>query len=178
MRTFSGIQTPTPLPESIARNHRHMHLPARLAVTIGSFALVLGGSMTAAHAESVTSDVVGHLYVNDNTAGMNTVAGFDRHADGSLSPIKGSPFAAGGAGTGAGIGSQGALQPSSDGRFLLVADAASGQISVLRIRRDGSLRRVDDSPVASGGSSPVSIAVHDDLVFVDRDGDRKSTRLN
>ena len=78
-----------------------MHLPARLAVTIGSFALVLGGSMTAAHAESVTSDVVGHLYVNDNTAGMNTVAGFDRHADGSLSPIEGSPFAAGGAGTGA-----------------------------------------------------------------------------
>src|SRR6266852_8660757 len=96
MRTFSGIQTPPPLPESIARNHRHiMHLPARLAVTIGSLALVLGGSMTAAQAESVTSDVVGHLYVNDNTAGMNTVAGFDRHTDGSLSPIEGSPFAAG-----------------------------------------------------------------------------------
>ena len=50
-----------------------MHLPARVAVTIGSFALVLGGSMTAAHAQSVGSDVVGHLYVNDNTASMNTV---------------------------------------------------------------------------------------------------------
>jgi len=147
-----------------------MHLPTRVAVTIGSFALVLGGSMTAAHAESVTSDVVGHLYVNDNTAGMNTVAGFDRHADGSLSPIAGSPFAAGGAGTGAGIGSQGALQASSDGRFLLVADAGSSQVSVLRIRDDGSLRRVEDSPVASGGTSPVTIAVHDDLVFVGNSG--------
>src|SRR5579859_5657282 len=165
MRTFSGIQTPTPL-----RNHRHMHLPARLAVTIGSFALVLGGSMTAAHAESVTSDVVGHLYVNDNTAGMNTVAGFDRHADGSLSPIEGSPFAAGGAGTGAGIGSQGALQMSSDGRYLLVADAGSSQVSVLRILGDGSLLRVGGSPVSSGGSTPVTIAVHDNLVFVGNGG--------
>ena len=51
-----------------------MHLPARVAVTIGSFALVLGGSMTAAHAQSVGSDVVGHLYVNDNTASMNNHA--------------------------------------------------------------------------------------------------------
>src|SRR5207237_5378048 len=120
----------------------------------------------AAHAESTHPDVVGHLYVNDNTAGMNTVAGFDRHADGSLSPIAGSPFAAGGAGTGAGIGSQGALQASSDGRFLLVADAGSSQISVLRIRKDGSLRRGGDSPVSSGGSTPASIAVHAALVFV------------
>src|SRR6266567_7760541 len=92
-----------------------MHLPTRVAVTIGSFALVLGGSMTAAHAQSVSSDVVGHLYVNDNTAGMNTVAGFDRHADGSLSPIAGSPFAAGGAGTGADVGSQVRSRPRATG---------------------------------------------------------------
>ena len=37
------------------------------------------------------SFVVGHAYVNDNTATANTVAGFDRHADGSLTPIPGSP---------------------------------------------------------------------------------------
>ena len=49
--------------------------------------------------------VVGHTYVNDNSAGANTVAGFDRHADGSLTPIPGSPFSAGGAGLGHGLGS-------------------------------------------------------------------------
>ena len=38
----------------------------------------------AAGGVSAASDVVGQLYVNDNTAGVNTVAGFDRHADGSL----------------------------------------------------------------------------------------------
>ena len=147
-----------------------MHLPARAAAAIGSLALILGGSFSAAQAEPLNSDVVGHLYVNDNTAGINTVAGFDRHPDGSLTPIAGSPFVAGGAGTGQGVGSQGALQTSSDGRYLLVADAGSGQISVLRIRHDGSLSQVEDSPVSSGGSTPVTIAVHDDLVFVGNSG--------
>jgi len=47
--------------------------------------------------------------------------------------VPGSPFAAGGAGTGTGIGSQGALQISSDGRYLLAVDAGSNEISVLRI---------------------------------------------
>jgi 6-phosphogluconolactonase len=158
-----------------------MHLPARIAAAIGSLALIFGGSFSAAQAEPLSSDVVGHLYVNDNTAGVNTVAGFDRHPDGSLTPIAGSPFVAGGAGTGQGIGSQGALQISSDGRYLLVADAGSGQISVLRIRHDGSLRQVEDSPVSSGGSTPVTIAVHDDLVFVGNSGaisDYTGFRLN
>ncbi|HEY8802279.1 MAG TPA: 3-carboxymuconate cyclase, partial [Candidatus Dormibacteraeota bacterium] len=75
----------------------------------------------------------GHVYVNDNTAGVNTIGAFDRHADGSLTPIAGSPFAAGGQGTGTAVGSQGALQLSSDGRYLLAVDAGSNQISVLRV---------------------------------------------
>jgi hypothetical protein len=106
-----------------------MHLPARVAAVIGSLALILGGSFNAAQAEPLKSDIVGHLYVNDNTAGVNSIAGFNRHPDGSLTPIAGSPFVAGGAGTGQGIGSQSALQVSSDGRYLLVVDAGSGQIS-------------------------------------------------
>ena len=81
--------------------------------------------------------MVGQVYVNDNTAGVNTVAGFDRHADGSLTPISGSPFAIGGAGTGHGVASQGSLQLSADGRYLLAVDAGSNQISVLRIKPHG-----------------------------------------
>jgi 6-phosphogluconolactonase (cycloisomerase 2 family) len=106
------------------------------------------------------------VYVNDNTTGANTIGAFDRHADGTLTPEPGSPFAAGGAGTGAGLASQGALQISPDGRFLIAADAGSNQISVLRIRRDGSLRLVRDGVVSSGGVLPVSVAVHGHLVYV------------
>ena len=111
------------------------------------------------------SPVLGHVYVNDNMPGENTIAGFDRHADGSLTPAPGSPFAAGGAGTGSGLASQGAVQLSPDGRFVIAVDAGSNQISVLRIEPDGSLRLSRDA-VASGGELPVSLAVHDDFVYV------------
>jgi len=78
-------------------------------------ALAAGLSITTA---SANEDVVGHVYVNDNTAGANTIAGFDRHSDGSLTPIEGSPFNAGGQGTGTIVGSQGALQSSGDAQRL------------------------------------------------------------
>lgn len=147
-----------------------MHLLERTATTVVLLLLAAGGSFTAAHGAPDHSAVAGHLYVDDNTAGANSIAGFDRHADGSLTPMRGSPFAAGGAGTGKGIGSQGALQLSSDGKYLLAADAGSGQISVLRIRPDGRLHPVEDSPVPSGGTTPVTIAIHGDLVYVGNSG--------
>jgi 6-phosphogluconolactonase (cycloisomerase 2 family) len=123
----------------------------------------------AAHRGNLAA-IVGQVYVNDNTAPENTIAGFNRHADGSLTPISGSPFPAGGVGTGAGIGSQGALQESADGRYLLAVDAGSNQISVLRVRPDGSLKSVEGSPVFSGGVEPASIAVHGSLVYVANSG--------
>lgn len=118
---------------------------------------LVGGTAAAGPPPEVT--IVGHVYVNDNAAGSNTVAGYDRHADGSLTPMPGSPFPAGGAGTGSGLGSQGAIQLSPDGRFLLAVDAGSNQISVLRLTRRGVPEPVGD-PVASGGVQPVSIAVN------------------
>jgi 6-phosphogluconolactonase len=128
------------------------------------------------------SPVAGHVYVNDNTAGTNTIGAFDRHADGTLTPEAGSPFAAGGAGTGAGLASQGALQISPDGRFLIAADAGSNQISVLRIKDNGSLGLVRGGVVSSGGVLPVSVAIHDDLVYVANSGNGGSNytgfRLN
>jgi 6-phosphogluconolactonase (cycloisomerase 2 family) len=149
--------------------------PARLSalLTFALTAAALAPGAASAAPDPVghhASFVVGHIYVNDNTAGENTIAAFDRHADGTLTPIPGSPFAAGGAGTGAGIGSQGALQQSADGRYLLAVDAGSGEISVLRIRPDGGLRPVSGGPVSSGGPEPVSIAVSGGLVYVANGG--------
>jgi hypothetical protein len=130
-------------------------------------ALAAGLTLTV----SAAPDVAGHVYVNDNTAGTNTIAGFDRHSDGSLTPIPGSPFDSGGQGTGIVVGSQGALQSSGDGRYLLAVDAGSNQVSVLRIRPDGALRRVG-RPVSSGGVEPISIAVNGNLVYVANEGDK------
>jgi 6-phosphogluconolactonase len=131
-----------------------------LAATIGLF----GGAAVAG--ASTASPVVGYTYVNDNTAGANTIAGFDRHADGSLTPIPGSPFTIGGAGLGAGLGSQGAIQVTQGGRYLLAVDAGSNQISVLRVSAGGVPVQVGQ-PVSSGGVEPVSVAISSHgLVYV------------
>jgi len=148
-----------------------MRVRTRLAAVITSLSLAVVAAATAAAMASASSDVVGHLYVNANTPGTNTIAAFHRHADGSLTPMHGSPFPAGGAGTGTGIGSQGALQITSDGKYLLAVDAGSNQISVLRMENDGELNRVGGGPVSSGGIKPVSIAVHGRLVYVANAGD-------
>jgi 6-phosphogluconolactonase len=137
----------------------------RVPVALG---VIAAGAVVAvpgvASASSYPSAVTGHVYLDDNTAGANTVAAFDRHANGSLTPVPGSPFAAGGAGTGAGLASEGAVQVAGGGRFLLAADAGSDQVSVLGIAPDGALRLA--GVVSSGGALPVSIAVHGSLVYV------------
>jgi hypothetical protein len=139
-----------------------------VAVAIGLTSLLSAVTATAAPAH--LSPVVGHSYVDDNTAGANTIAAFDRHADGSLTPTAGSPFAIGGAGLGSGLGSQGAIQASPDGRFLLAVDAGSNQISVLRLSSHGAPDLVG-KPVSSGGVRPVSIAIsRTGLVYVANTG--------
>ncbi len=152
--------------------------PAMLAALATAGVMVSSGSAYAAPHSHFSghhaSYVVGHAYVNDNTDTSNTVAGFDRHADGSLTPIPGSPFTAGGAGLGAGLASQGAIQLSSDGRYLLAVDAKSNQISVLRLGYNGVPKLVG-APVPSGGSEPLSVAVSGDLVYVANAG---STETN
>jgi 6-phosphogluconolactonase len=146
-----------------------MRLNKGIVMGAGLCALVMTASPGVAAASALRGG--GHVYVNDNTAGTNTIAAFTRQADGTLTPLVGSPFSAGGAGTGKVTSSQGSLQVTADGRYLLAADAGSNQISVLRIRPDGTLRSVDGSPVSSDGIKPVSIAVHGNVVYAANEGD-------
>ena len=145
-----------------------MNVFSRISILAGVMALAITGVAVTAQPSYAANHVVGHVYINNNTATSNTVSALNRYANGSLSPVPGSPFAAGGAGTGSIIGSQGAIQIA--GRFLLAVDAGSNQISVLRIRPDGGLSPVKGSPFSSNGDSPVSIAVAGRLVFVANSG--------
>src|SRR5580700_10636085 len=96
-----------------------------------------------------TPPVVGYVYVNDNTTGVNTIAGFARHADASLTPLAGSPFAAGGTGSGVSLASQGAIQITQDNKFIVAADAGSNQVSVLRVENEGRLKLLPGGVVSS-----------------------------
>jgi len=136
-----------------------------LAATISLY-----GAATANAASPTAAPVVGYTYIDGNTATANTIDGYARHADGSLTALPGSPFAAGGAGLGSGLASQGAIQVTSDGRYLLAVDAGSNQISVLRLTA-GGVPVLVGQPVPSGGNTPVSIAISPSgLVYVANQG--------
>jgi hypothetical protein len=60
-----------------------------------AFSLLAAGAVLAApavaSASPYPSPVTGHVYLDDNTAGSNTIAAFSRHANGTLTPLPGSP---------------------------------------------------------------------------------------
>jgi 6-phosphogluconolactonase (cycloisomerase 2 family) len=151
-----------------------MRLLSHMSLSLAVLAVVLAGPANASAHDRTAHGVAGHstgyVYLDNNTAGTNTISGFGRSANGALTALPGSPFVAGGSGLGAGIASQGAIRTADDGRYLLAADAGSNQISVLRIGADGSLTPVPGSPFASGGVEPDSIAVNNGLVYVSDTG--------
>ena len=156
--------------------HRATGIPRhRLVSALSGCALVIISALAflppQVFAESASRKPAGFVYVNNNTA-SNTVEALARANDGSLTPLAGSPFSAGGSGLGTdGLGSQGGATLSGDGKLLFVVDAGSNQISVLRVRDDGSLDPVAGSPFPSNGVRPVSVAVTDRFVFVANTGD-------
>jgi 6-phosphogluconolactonase len=150
-----------------------VRLLSRMSLSFALLGLALvGPAVGSASADSGQGSYQGpdHVYLDGNTAGANTIAGYVRNADGSLTALPGSPFHAGGSGLGEGIGSQGAIQVADHGRYLLAVDAGSNQISVLQIGWDGSLTPVPGSPFASNGVEPNSIAVSGHLVYVENTG--------
>jgi 6-phosphogluconolactonase len=104
---------------------------------------------------------VGAVFTLSNSAAGNAVIAFSRSADGSLTPA--GSFATLGNGTGAGLGSQGALALSNDGQFLFAVNAASNSVTSFAV--DGTnLTRINT--VASGGTLPISLTTHGDLLYV------------
>ena len=101
------------------------------------------------------------VYTITNQVGGNAVAVFARAADGTLTPA--GSFSTGGAGTGAGLGSQGAVTLSNDGRLLFTVNAGSNDVSVFRVDPQG-LSLLSRTP--SGGTLPTSVTVSRNVVYV------------
>jgi 6-phosphogluconolactonase len=119
------------------------------------------GAIPGSPALSRGGSDVGAVFTLSNSAAGNAVIAFGRSADGSLTPA--GSFATLGNGTGAGLGSQGAVALSEDGRFLFAVNAASNTITSFAV--DGtSLSRINTA--ASGGTLPISLTTHGDLLYV------------
>jgi 6-phosphogluconolactonase len=106
------------------------------------------------------------VFVMGNAANKNEVLAFRRRSDGSLAHA--GSFPTGGQGAGAGLGSQGSVVLDESGDWLFVVNAGSDEISAFEVMPDYLVLR---DIVPSGGDRPVSITVHDDVLYVLNAGD-------
>lgn len=137
-----------------------MHRLTTLAV-----AAALGVALLVLAAPAMASGGGGAVYTLTNAASGNAVAIFDRAADGSLTPDGTVPT--GGLGTGAGLGSQGAI--ALDRGRLFAVNAGDDTVSMLRAGHRGRVWLEDVAP--SGGAGPISVTAHGRLVYVVNAGD-------
>ena len=135
-------------------------------------ALVLAGcteELNAPSDEGFASDAAfgvgggapGTVFAMTNAAAGNEVWAFGRSANGTLS----SPavYSTGGDGSGAGLGSQGALVLSEAHRWLLAVNAGSDEVSVFSVGAGGlTLTDVE----GSGGDMPISVTLNGSIVYV------------
>jgi 6-phosphogluconolactonase len=135
-----------------------MHHGVLAAVTVTAALFTIAGPGTVA----ASSDHQGTVYIETNAASGNAVAAYRRHADGTLTWS--ADYPTGGQGTGAGLASQGSIALSADGRTLLAVNAGSNDVSAFAVGRDGDLELV--SRASAGGTDPISVTIHDDLVYV------------
>jgi 6-phosphogluconolactonase (cycloisomerase 2 family) len=105
------------------------------------------------------------IYTETNAASGNEILVFTR-SDGRF--VQSAHVATHGTGTGGGLGNQGALALSENGRRLYAINAGSNDISVFAAR-GGALAFLQRIP--SGGTQPVSLAVHGNLLYALNAGD-------
>ncbi len=152
---------------------RHLRWFFSVALLSIASLLVLGAcdNSTTEPTDQVASNV---LYIVSNVpmTGQNSVLGYRRAADGTLTALPGSPFLTGGAGTanpGQILGPDDVdfpLAVNANHRRLFAVNPGSNTIAVFDIQSDGGLIPVAGSPFPSGGINPVSVAVKGNQLFV------------
>jgi DNA-binding beta-propeller fold protein YncE len=150
-------------------------VPIRLkpAIVAGAAVAALAGFATPAFASTAPAPSVGHfgashaVFVQTDSTSGNRVVAYHRAAHGALSPA--GSYATDGLGgilSGSVVdhtASQGSLTYDPWHSLLYAVNAGSNTVSVFAVAGDHlALRQV----LSSGGTFPVSVAVHGDLVYV------------
>lgn len=129
----------------------------KMYLRVMALVLALSGGLIG----NVFADQRGQMvYTLSNASSGNAVLAFEQRGD-TLIPA--GSFPTQGTGSGGGLGNQGAIVLSDDGETLLAVNAGSDDVSVFRVHANG-LTLADK--VSSGGVRPISIAVHEDWVYV------------
>jgi 6-phosphogluconolactonase len=102
-----------------------------------------------------------HVFTSTNAVAGNELLVYSVPRSGALTLE--ARLATQGQGTGTGLGNQGAVTLSGNGRFVFVVNALSNSVSTFAVRRNGLELR---STVDSGGQRPISVTEHDGVVYV------------
>jgi 6-phosphogluconolactonase (cycloisomerase 2 family) len=149
---------------------QHTSFSRRRSFKLLGVALALVGSLPvtlSAHAmgdeghEGHDSLRSGKVFSSSNSSSGNELLVFEPGDDGMLHVV--ARVATQGQGTGGGLGSQGAVTLSRDGRHVFVVNAVSNTVSTFAVREHELVLR---SVVNSGGQHPVSVTEHDGMVVV------------
>ncbi|CAN5819816.1 hypothetical protein BH11PSE8_BH11PSE8_41520 [soil metagenome] len=136
------------------------HSRRRFAFLLAALSLALAAAVPAfAHEENSFRE--GKVFTSTNATGGNELLVFAPARGGDLALIE--RLATSGQGTGAALGSQGAVTLSTDGRHAFVVNAASSTVSTFTIRHNGLALT---SVVDSGGLTPISVTENDGIVYV------------
>jgi 6-phosphogluconolactonase len=142
------------------RSTRRSRLSPLAVMGLVAWALVAVGAVTTS-VQAKGPAASGAVFTMTNSALGNAVLAFQRSAQGHLTFLD--TYDTGGTGTGAGLGNQGGVVLDRSGRRLLVVNAGSDSVSVFGVEPDG-LTLLDSAP--SGGTLPISVTIHRDLVYV------------
>jgi len=118
-----------------------------------------------AHADRAAIAAAGGVYTMTNAPTGNAVLAFRRAADGSLTPL--GAVATGGRGVGGAVDplmSQYSVLLAPDHSLLFVVNAGSDEVSSFTVAPDGSIALA--ARVGSGGTKPVSLALHGSVLYV------------
>jgi len=123
-------------------------------------------ALGTAPASAAAAPPRGLVFVASNDAAGNELWVYARQRDGTLGLLAQLPT--GELGSGAGLGSQGAVTLSEDGRFVFVVNAGSDSVSAFSIGDDGSVALASTAP--SGGLHPISVTEKNGQLVVLNDG--------
>lgn len=132
-----------------------------LAITLACLAL----SSSSLSAAQNRGSIPGTVYTASNASAGNEIFAYQRAANGSLTFS--ASYTTGGTGNDVelgGLGNQGGVVLSADGRRLLVVNPGSNSLSAFAVQSDGSLILTDNEP--SGGVLPTSVTISRNLVYV------------
>ena len=141
-----------------------MNTTRRHTFKLLGLALAMAGLGLPAHATGDWDDDgfrAGKVFTSTNAVSANEVLVYDAGKDGKLTLQ--TRLATQGQGTGTGLGNQGAVTLSGNGRYLFVVNALSNTVSTFSVRRKGLTL---ESTVDAGGLRPVSVTEHDGIVYV------------